>query len=230
MNRRITWASKELHDIERVYQKAEKTPDVAALLELLEQQALTEAQHNCAMLQLGNGASLSPELFGQLTPTDIETLIKTLGVSAGLHKCVDDAKNSVIDAVLAPLFSRVQACTVFVLLDRLATIEWMILTALSVRDHQEHTVVDERFNLNLRIPTGGEAGMAQWETLISLLFPWITVHEVPSDETAEDRYGAVPQGVITMRQSAIDRRTKFSSVSASEATKKKSVWSRLFRK
>lgn len=172
MNRKITWESNELDEIELVYEKAENNQRISSLLEQLELQTLEEAKNNIGMLKTGTGCVLKPEQFDSFSETDKETVIKVLG-NVGITSLDTDMQNAAIIIRLSPLITKVQACTVFNILNRIEKLDGAI------------TVLIPKWTLNLQVPLGGKKGLLQWEMLIMLLYPWLSVMEGSTDELAE---------------------------------------------
>jgi len=171
MNRMIEWRSKELDEIELVYEKAKNNQSIGALLEQLESRALEEAKNNVGMLKTGNGYCLKPEQFDGLPDTDRETVIKVLG-NAGLASMNTDTQSAAIIITLSPLITRVQACTIFNILNRIEKLDGSI------------TILKPKWTLKLQVPLGGKKGLLQWEMLIMQLYPWISVSEEATSEIA----------------------------------------------
>ena len=173
MNRKISWESMELDEIELVYEKAEEDPDIAALMEQLETQALTEAKNNIGMLKTDGGAFLTPDQFDGLSESDQETVIRVLG-NGGLSALSTEMQTATIRVRLSPLVAQVQACTVFNLLNRFEKLDG----AINIRN--------PKWTLELQVPLGGRKGLFRWEMLIMQLYPWISVREISTTEAAAE--------------------------------------------
>ena len=171
MNRKIEWRSMELDEIELVYEKAENNHNIETLLEQLETQALEEAKNNIGMLKTDTGNVLKPEQFESLSDTDKETVIKVLG-NAGLSALNTDLQTATIIITLSPIITRVQACTVFNILNRIEKLDGSI------------TILKPKWTLKLRVPLGGKKGLLQWKMLIMQLYPWLSVQEESTNEMA----------------------------------------------
>ncbi|MDO4650691.1 MAG: hypothetical protein Q4B26_18805 [Eubacteriales bacterium] len=180
MNRMIAWRSRELDEIELVYEKAENNQAIGALLEELESRALEEAKNNVGMLKTGNGDCLKPEQFDGLSATDKETVIKVLG-NAGLASLNTDMQNAVIIITLSPLITMVQACTIFNILNRIEKLDGSI------------TILKPKWTLKLQVPLGGKKGLFQWEMMIMQLYPWISVSEESTNEMAVSEKGGLTE-------------------------------------
>ena len=171
MNRKIEWRSMELDEIELVYEKAENNHTIETLLEQLETQALEEAKNNVCMLKTDTGNILKPEQFEILSDTEKETVIKVLG-NAGLSAVNTDLQTATIIFSFSPIITRVQACTVFNLLNRIEKLDGSI------------TILKPKWTLKLQVPLGGKKGLLQWEMLIMQLYPWLSVQEESTNEMA----------------------------------------------
>ena len=171
MNRMLSWESGHLDEIELVYEKAEGNPAIADQLEQLERLALSEARANCGMIQTPSGAPLTAGAFDALSDSDKEFVIARLG-NAGFGGGATDIPSATITFTLNPILPRVQACTVFSLLNRLEKLDGAI------------NLIMPKATLELRVPLGGKKGMMQWELLIIKLYPWLSVRETSTDQMA----------------------------------------------
>ena len=172
MNRTIAWKSMELDEIELVYEKAEEDSGIASLMEQLEAQALTEAKNNVGMLKTDGGISLSSEQFDNLSANDKETVIKILG-NAGISALNTEIQTAAIIVRLSSIITKVQACTIFNLLNRIEKLDGAI------------NILKPKWTLELQVPLGGKKGLFQWEMLIMQLYPWISVRETATNEIVE---------------------------------------------
>lgn len=175
MNRKIMWRSGEFDEIELVYEKAEANEAISKALEQLEVQALAEAKTNVGMLKTDSGTTLTPDKFDVLSDTDKETVIRVLG-NAGLAGANTDYKTATITFKLSPLSSKVPACTVFSILNRLEKL-----------DGAFDAVISSKATLELQVPVGGKKGLFQYEMLIMQLYPWLSVREVTISETPQSK-------------------------------------------
>lgn len=228
MDRKIAWRSRALDDIELVYEKVENNQGLASLLETLETQALAEAKQNVGMLKTGAGNVLKPEQFDSLSDTDKETVIKVLG-NAGLDYLNTDYQTATIIIELSPLITKVQACTIFNVLNRIEKLDGAI------------TIVNPKWKLNLRVPLGGKKGLFQWEMLILQLYPWLSVSEKATNKLAVCEDNEMPGKTtneplkdpfaVKTGETSKDRTQKTNQDACkkpSEKTEKKSFWKRLF--
>lgn len=170
MNRKIKWTSGALDEIELIYEKAKNDEAVGGLLEQLETQALREARENSGMLKSGNQV-LSPEQFDLLPDADKEQVIAALG-GAGLTSLNMDLPTGTFTARLSPLLPKVQACTVFNLLNRIEKLDGSI------------NLLKPSWKLVLQVPIGGRKNLFQWELLLLKLYPWLTVSDEVTNEVA----------------------------------------------
>lgn len=171
MDWKIRWKTRELDEIELVYEKAEKNPAIGKLLEQLETQALEEVKSNLGMIKTDTGTYLKPEQFDSLPETDKEILIKLLG-GAGIASLNNDMQTATITIRLSALITKVQACTVFNILNRIEKLDGAV------------TVLKPKWMLKLQVPLGGKKGLIQWEMLIMQLYPWLSVQEESTNDVA----------------------------------------------
>lgn len=171
MNRKISWRSMELDEIELVYEKAEENSGISSLMEQLEIQALAEAKNNVSMLKTDGGNFLTPEKFDGLSDIDKETVIKVLG-NMGLSAQSTEMQTATIIVKFSPIIIKVQACTIFNLLNRIEKLDGAL------------SVLNPKWTLELQVPLGGKKGLFQWEMMIMQLYPWISVKETSTNETA----------------------------------------------
>lgn len=164
MNWKLKWESAELDDIDSVYDAAEKDENIAALLKELETQALEEAKANCDAFTV-KGKRMTEKDFDKLTSADKEIMISRLAGN-GISTIDRDLNKKTLKAECKPDIAAVQACAMFLLLDRLEKLESVI------------TVLAPKWTLELKVPAGKKHGMAKWEMLIMMLHPWLSVREV----------------------------------------------------
>jgi len=91
-------------------------------METLERQAYLEAKANVGMLTPNSGKKLTPDQFEGLHATDKETVIRVLG-NAGLVVFNTDIEKKTITVECSELITKVQACTVFSVLNRLEKLD-----------------------------------------------------------------------------------------------------------
>ena len=171
MERLINWTSGALDEIELVYEKAEQANETARdIVQKMEQTALSEAHACCPLLRRG-GAALSPEQFDRMDESEREQVIAALG-NLGLAGLNTDLKEKKIVVRLSPYIQELLACAMFQLLNRLEKLDGAI------------NCICPEMILELQAPLGGRKGLMQYEMLIGILYPWLKVHEVPSNELA----------------------------------------------
>ncbi len=172
MNRKISWNSYVLDEIELVYEKAEENEQIGRMMEQLEAQALAEAKSNCGLIKADH--PLTPAQFDGLSKNDKETVIKILA-GAGLAAISQDIPTATLRIRLSSKIPQVQACTFFDILNRLEKLDGAL------------NMLVPKWTLELQVPLGGKKGLFQWEMLIMQLYPWITsVKEVSTNEVAEN--------------------------------------------
>ena len=114
---------------------------------------------------------LLPEQFDALSDNDKEILIMLTG-NKGLSGLQTDMETATIKIRLSSLIPRVQACTIFSILNTLEKLDGAI------------NVLIPKWTLELYIPLGGRKGLSQWELLIMQLYPWLSIRELSTNETA----------------------------------------------
>ena len=171
MERLINWTSGALDEIELVYEKAEQANETARdIVQKMEQTALSEAHACCPLLRRG-GAALSPKQFDRMDESEREQVIAALG-NLGLAGLNTDLKEKKIVVRLSPYIQELLACAMFQLLNRLEKLDGAI------------NCICPEMILELQAPLGGRKGLMQYEMLIGILYPWLKVHEVSSNELA----------------------------------------------
>ena len=171
MKRKISWDSYVFDEIELVYEKAENDDNIGRLLEQLEEKALVEAKENCGLLTTAQGGHITPEQFDALSVSHKEAVIRGLA-GIGLADISQNMSKATIIVRLSPRIQSVMACTVFDILNRLEKLDGAL------------NVFVPKWTLELQAPLGGKKGLMQWEMLIMLLYPWISVREVSTNELA----------------------------------------------
>ena len=90
----------------------------------------------------------------------------------GLSGLQTDMETAAIKIRLSSLITRVQACTIFSILNTLEKLDGAI------------NVLIPKWTLELYVPLGGRKGLSQWELLIMQLYPWLSIRELSTNETA----------------------------------------------
>lgn len=171
MDRKIAWKSYRFDEIELVYEKAEGNSELGKLMEELEALALTEAHDNCGLLKTEQGP-ITAEQFEAMSGSDRETVIYLLS-GIGLADIALDYKAAKIMLKLSPMIQRVMGCTMFSILNRLEKLDG----SFNVRC--------PKATLEIQVPLGGKKGLMKWEMLIMQLYPWLSVHEVSTNEVSQ---------------------------------------------
>lgn len=169
MNRKIKWNSYCFDEIELIYDKASEKDAIGNLLEELEELALKEAEYNCnlAMPQM---EKMTKEQFTLISDNEKENLIFALS-NIGLESFRADISTAMITVELSPLIPQVLGCTMFSVLNRLEKL-----------DGAFNILANSECNLQIVVPLGCRKGLAKWEMLIVLLYPWLSVKESPKGQ------------------------------------------------
>lgn len=168
MERKISWGSGCLDEIELVYEKAEENEEIGNLLSEMEEAALQEAR-NCAPMMKINGTYMTPERFDAMSGPNQEQIIEVLGRS-GLSNLTAPLTEPIITIRLSDMIPHVMACTMFNLLNRLEKLDGA------------YNVCFPKATLELQVPLGGKKGLMKYEMLIMQLYPWLSVRETSTNE------------------------------------------------
>lgn len=173
MNRKINWENNVFDEIECIYEKAQQNKQIGMMIELLEESALAEARGNCDILKIG-GKDVTVEEFDRFSDWDKEAVIAVMA-RAGLSSFNADLGSSTIVVCLSHIITKVMACTVFEVLNRLEKI-----------DGGTNLLNNKSWTMEFQVPIGGKKGLIQWEKLIMQLHPWISsVKEINTKEPAD---------------------------------------------
>ena len=216
MNRKISWDSALLQEIELVYEKAEADDTAGKMLEQLEDKALSECRAICAAGAIKNvsGEAVTPRQFEDSPDEEKEELICQLA-RLGLAGLDTDIASATITVRLSSLIQRTMACTFFDLMNRLENLDGSL------------NVLIPKWTLELQAPLGGKKGLMQWELMIMTFYPWLSVREVSTNEEAVPPYpdastqGSAPAVKSTPKQESAQPEPV-------KAPEKKSFWKRLF--
>lgn len=170
----IGWNSGLLDEIELVYQKAEKNEGIENELCRLEEQALIEAAHACSpggLFAQEIGQVLTQEQFENLSEIDKETSIVMLS-QKGLNGFDFNRGNATLIVKLSTNIQETLACTIFGLLNRIEKLDGSA------------QVTSPKWKMELLVPLGGRKNLMRWEMLIMQLYPWISIQESSSGESA----------------------------------------------
>ena len=209
MKRSIHWGL-VFNELELAYEKAEEDANIARLLEKLEAQALTEARTHGGLIMQGFTASM----FDGLVDEDKESMIAALGRRIGLGGFETEISNARIVVRLTAQSPAVQACTFLDIIDRIENLDGSL------------NVLIPKWQLEIQAPLGGKKGLVQWEMLLMQLYPWLSIQEVSTTETATSEPVSMPQ------ETAKPEEPKKPQAKSTEPEKKapKSFWQKLFGK
>ena len=183
MKRSIHWGL-FFHELELAYEKAEEDADIARLLEKLEAQALTEARTHGGMILQG----LTASMFDGLDDEDKESFVAALGRRIGLGGFETDISNARIVVRLTAQSPAVQACTFLDIIDRIENLDGSL------------NVLIPKWQLQIQAPLGGKKGLMQWEMLLMQLYPWLSIQEVSTTETATLEPVSMPQETAKQKE------------------------------
>ncbi|MDO5400926.1 MAG: hypothetical protein Q4F17_08110 [Eubacteriales bacterium] len=172
MERKISWASGVFDEIDLVYERAEKNPQIAAILSELEERALQEGLDNCETF-LKDNEPLTKEIYSNLAWYDREMLLYRLA-QRGLDRFEPSAEEPIITVTFSARIQQVLGCTMFFLLNRLEKL-----------DGTYNVLHFPKATLHLQVPLGGKKGLMKYEMLIMQLYPWLSVRETSTNEMAE---------------------------------------------
>lgn len=194
MGRNIPWDSGCFDEIELVYEKASEEEASAKILSELETGALAEARAHCDMLCI-QGRPVTPEQFDAIPEPVKESFMAALS-NVGLAAFSAPLNEAKITVRLSPRIQEVRCCTAFSILNRLEKLDG----AYNVRFPQA--------TLEIQVPLGGKRGLIAIEMLISMLYPWLNVREVSTNETAVALTPSQPAGDIPKKQEAGQKEQK----------------------
>lgn len=168
MERKISWDSGLLDEIELVYQKAAEHEQAVKILAELETGAMAEAKAQCAMVRI-KGNPATAEQYQALPDKYKEKLMFKIG-NLGLSSFSAPLTEPKIEVKLSPTIQQTRCCTAFVILNRLEKLDGA------------YNALHPKATLELQVPLGQKKGLVSIEILISLLYPWLSVREVTSNE------------------------------------------------
>ena len=183
MKRSIHWGL-FFNELELAYEKAEEDADIARLLEKLEAQALAEARTHGGLIMQGFTASM----FDGLNDEDKESIVAALGRRIGLGGFNTEISNARIVVRLTAQSPAVQACTFLDIIDRIENLDGSL------------NVLIPKWQLEIQAPLGGKKGLVQWEMLLMQLYPWLSIQEVSTTETATSEPVSMPQETATPKE------------------------------
>lgn len=170
MERIIQWNSGCFDEIDLVYGKAAEKEATSKILADLEVGALAEAKAYSDKI-IVEGRPLTPQQFDGLPDSMKEQVMYQLS-GMGLSSFVAPLAEPKIVVRLSPHIQNVRCCTAFSILNRLEKLDGAF------------NVLHPQATLEIQAPLGGKQGLVQIEMLISMIYPWLKVTEVSSNEVA----------------------------------------------
>ena len=170
MERKIQWNSGCFDEIDLVFNKAAEKDVTSKILADLEVGALAEAKAYSDKI-IVEGRPLTPQQFDALPDSMKEQVMCQLS-GMGLVSFAAPLTEPKIVVRLSPHIQYVRCCTAFSILNRLEKLDGAF------------NVLHPQATLEIQAPLGGKQGLVQIEMLISMLYPWLKVTEVSSNEVA----------------------------------------------
>lgn len=170
MERKIQWSSGCFDEIDLVYGKAAEKEATAKILADLEAGALAEAKAYSGNIQI-DGRAIAPQQFDTLPDRAKEHVMFSLS-NMGLASFQATLTEPKIVLRLTPHIQYVRCCTAFSILNRLEKLDGAF------------NMLHPQATLEIQAPLGGKKGLVQIEMLIAMLYPWLKVTEVSSNELA----------------------------------------------
>jgi len=213
MERKIQWNSGCFDEIELVYDKAAEKEITAKILSDLEIGALNEAKAYSDKIVV-DGRPLTPEQFDAIPDSMKEQVMYQLS-GMGLSAFSSEIMDPKIVVRLSAHIQQVRCCTAFSILNRLEKLDG----AFNVL-HPEAT-------LEIQAPLGGKQGLVQIEMMITMLYPWLKVTEVSSNEIAAN----VTQNQPAPQQKPVEQKPQIPNKAVDKAKDTKpGFWAKLFGK
>ena len=179
VDRKINWSSGCYDEIELVYEKASENKVFAALLANLEAKALMEAEESCGMLKIDD-KPITREMVLKMSEQNKETVMYYLS-KIGLLEFEPSLTEGKITVIFSPYIQSVLGCTMFAVLNLLEKLDGTF------------DALFPKATLELKIPLGAKNGFANYETLIKLLYPWLSIEEVSIGNASDDFSKSMPQ-------------------------------------
>lgn len=179
MERKIQWSSGCFDEIDLVYDKAAKKEATARILADLEVGALTEARAYSDKIII-DGRPITPQQFDALPDQMKEQVMSTLS-TMGLASFSSTISEPKITVRLTPDIQKVLNCTAFSILNRLEKLDGAF------------NVLHPQATLEIQAPLGGKQGLVQIEMFIAMLYPWLKVTEISSNEVAANLMQSQPK-------------------------------------
>ena len=216
MKRKIQWNSRCFDEIDLVYEKAAENEVTKKLLSELEDGAIAEARAYSDKIEV-DGRPLTPQQFDALPDrTKEQILYKLSGI--GLSAFSAPLSEPKISVRLSPYIQFVRCCTAFSILNRLEKLDGAF------------NMLHPQATLEIQVPTGGKKGLVHIEILISILYPWLKVTEISSNEIAVQPAQEQPKTKQECTKSKAPVTTSAPVHAATVCEAKPSFWERLFGK
>ena len=215
MERKIQWNSGCFDEIDLVYNKAAEKEMTSKSLTDLEVGALAEAKAYSDKIVV-EGRPLTPQQFDAL-PDSIKEQVMWRLSGMGLASFSAPLTEPKIVVRLSPYIQHVRCCTAFSILNRLEKLDGAF------------NMLHPQATLEIQAPLGGKQGLVQIEMLIAMLYPWLKVTEVSSNEVAANlmQTQAKPQE----QKTSVPTQTQHQRKPVDEAKNTQpGFWARLFGK
>lgn len=219
MERRIQWNSGCFDEIDLVYDKAAEKEVTSKILADLEVGALAEAKAYSDKI-IVEGRPLTSQQFDALPDSMKEQVMWQLS-GMGLASFSASLTEPKIGVRLSPHIQCVRCCTAFSILNRLEKLDGAF------------NVLHPQATLEIQAPLGGKQGLVQIEMLISMLYPWLKVTEVSSNEVAANltQTQPRPQQKPVEQRDPVPTQPQIQNKPADEAKNTQpGFWARLFGK
>ena len=212
MEHTLQWTHGCFDEMELVLEKADANETTAKLFRELESGALAEARANCHLLRSG-----TPEDFDAQPISIKEELIAALS-TVGLAAFSAPLTEPKLTVRFSPNIQQVRCCTALSLLNRLEKLDGA------------YNMLHPQATLELQVPLGGKKGLVPIEMLICMLYPWLKVKEVASNEVASE----LPAPAAAAPHQPEPPKTAAQTVPAQpeilRESKKPTLWQKLFGK
>ena len=219
MERKIQWNSGCFDEIDLVYEKAAEKEATAKVLAGLEAGALAEAKAYSDKI-IVDGKPLTHQQFDALPGSMKEQVMYQLS-GMGLASLSATLTEPKLIVRLSPHIQYVRCCTAFSILNRLEKMDGAF------------NVLHPQATLEIQAPLGGKQGLVQIEILIAMLYPWLEVTEVSSNEMAANLTQTQPnpqqKSVAQETPAPIQKQDQDKPV-YKETEPKPCFWARLFGK
>lgn len=199
------WRREIFDEMDNVYKKAQRDEETVHLLARLEKYALSEADKYRDILPALTGSPALPGKFETLAGDGVQMVIKKLA-GFGLWNMTTFTQFAPAVAVrFAPTFQSVWACTIL-----------EVLNGLEKFDHDPE-VSGNKWILELQLPAEIEISLAEWETMMMKLYPWLSkAEELTTREHTEELEVSEAAAVIAKEK---DEKRKKEDAAKAELTR-----------